>query len=95
MSCLGPRLPNYDGLHLCEQIGLGQCMKNKWVAKGEGGTLVRGGKGEGVVEDTVRQVLQKVEGGEALGDQQAKDLKRRKLVTQVYSCICLLPIRQV
>ena len=62
-------------------------MKNKWVAKGEGGTLVRGAKGEGVVEDTVRAVLQKVEGGEALGDQQAKDLKRRKLVTQV--CVCM------
>lgn len=58
-------------------------MKNKWVAKGEGGVLVRGGKGDGVVEDTVRALLQKVEGGETLGDQHAKDLKRRKLVTQV------------
>ncbi|CAN0124107.1 unnamed protein product, partial [Hapterophycus canaliculatus] len=59
-------------------------MKNKWVAKGEGGVLVRGANGsEGAVEDVAKELLKKVEGGEALGDQQAKDLKRRKLVTQV------------
>lgn len=63
-------------------------MKNKWVSKGEGGALVRGKNGEGVVEDTVRELLMKVAGGETLGDQHAKDLKRRKLVTQVpYTCI--------
>lgn len=58
-------------------------MKNKWLAKGEGGVLVRGGKGDGAVEDTVRELLRKVEGGGVLGDQHTKDLKRRKLVTQV------------
>ncbi|CAB1114113.1 unnamed protein product [Ectocarpus sp. CCAP 1310/34] len=66
------------------KIGLGQCMKNKWVAKGEGGVLVRGANGgDGAVEDAAKELLKKVEGGETLGDQQAKDLKRRKLVTQV------------
>lgn len=59
-------------------------MKNKWVAKGEGGVLVRGANGgDGAVEDAAKELLKKVEGGETLGDQQAKDLKRRKLVTQV------------
>lgn len=66
------------------KIGLGPCMKNKWLAKGEGGVLVRGANGgEGSVEDGVKELLKKVEGGETLGDQQAKDLKKRKLVTQV------------
>lgn len=58
-------------------------MKNKWVAKGQAGALVRGAQGEGVAKDTVRELLRKLEGGEAVADQQTKDLKRRKLVTQV------------
>lgn len=64
-------------------------MKNKWLAKGQGGALVRGAKGEEqTVEDTVRELLQKLEGGDTLGDQQAKDLKRRKLVSQVWGWVC-------
>eukprot|EP00903_Cladosiphon_okamuranus_P008928 g8546.t1 len=67
------------------KIGLGPCMKNKWLAKGGGGALVRGANGGdgGSVADTVKELLQKLEAGEALADQQAKDLKKRKLVAQV------------
>lgn len=60
-------------------------MKKKWLAKGEGGALVRGANGgDGVsVADAVKELLKKLEAGEALADQQAKDLKKRKLVAQV------------
>ena len=66
-------------------------MKNKWLAKGEGGVLVRGANGgDGVsVADAVKELLTKLEAGEALTDQQAKDLKKRKLVSQVCVCVCV------
>ena len=58
-------------------------MKNKWVSKGEGGSIVRGAHLEGSVQDNVRELLRKVAAGEKLGEQQTKDLKRRKLISQV------------
>lgn len=65
-------------------------MKNKWVAKGEGGVLVRGANGGdgGAVADAVKELLTRLATGEALGDQQAKDLKKRKLVAQVRAWAC-------
>lgn len=65
-------------------------MKNKWVLKGKDGSIVRGDNADGSVKDNVRELLKKVASGEILSDQQAKDLKRRKLITQVSSSFCII-----
>jgi len=67
------------------KIGMGNCMKAKWVKK-DGLELVPLKKDD-EVEDTVQKILQALkETGfrpDALSDKNAKDLKRRKLVSLV------------
>lgn len=65
-------------------------MKNKWVLRGNGDSIVRGDNAEGYVKDNVRELLKMVASGGTLGDQQAKDLKRRKLITQVSRSFCII-----
>lgn len=65
------------------KLGMGPCMKNKWLKK-QGDTLIRAVP---AVEDTTAQLLTRLH--DALGDMGAisdedqKNLKRRKLITQV------------
>jgi hypothetical protein len=65
------------------KLGMGPCMKNKWLKK-QGDTLIRAIP---AVEDTTAQLLTRLH--DALGDMGAisdedqKNLKRRKLITQV------------
>jgi len=67
------------------KIGMGNCMKAKWVKK-DGADLVPLKKDD-EVEDTVQKVLQALKEADfspdALSDKNAKDLKRRKLITLV------------
>jgi phenylalanyl-tRNA synthetase alpha chain len=63
------------------KIGLGPCMKNKWLAK-QGDKVVRCAAGE-VVDETA-QVLSLIHSNSsAVSEDKCKDLKRRKLVQQV------------
>ncbi|KAG7353574.1 phenylalanyl-tRNA synthetase subunit alpha [Nitzschia inconspicua] len=67
------------------KIGMGNCMKAKWIKK-DGQDLVPVAK-EDEVEDTVRKQLQGLRDADfkidALSDQDAKDLKRRKCINLV------------
>lgn len=67
------------------KIGMGNCMKAKWVKK-DGQDLIALKK-ENEVEDTVQKILQNLKEAdfrpEALSDKDAKDLKRRKLISLV------------
>lgn len=67
-------------------------MKNKWVLKGKGDSIVRGDNTEGSVKDNVRELLKKVASGKTLSDPQAKDLKRRKLITQVSHFLFIIAV---
>ncbi|KAL3909172.1 MAG: hypothetical protein SGILL_008192 [Bacillariaceae sp.] len=64
------------------KIGMGNCMKAKWIKK-DGGDLVPLKKDD-EVQDTVQVQLQSLKDAnfspDALSDKDAKDLKRRKLV---------------
>jgi phenylalanyl-tRNA synthetase alpha chain len=62
------------------KIGLGPCMKNKWLAK-QGDKVVRCAAGE-VVDETAL-VLSLIHNSSAVSEDKCKDLKRRKLVQQV------------
>jgi phenylalanyl-tRNA synthetase alpha chain len=62
------------------KIGLGQCMKNKWLKK-DGEKIVRLASD---VKDTTRDVLLAVQQMTApVDEEEMKNLKRRKLVQQV------------
>lgn len=65
------------------KIGMGQCMKNKWVKK-EGDLVIRLAP-EGLVDETAR-ILRLVLNGEATtiaDENELKNLKKRKLVSQI------------
>ncbi|KAG5180894.1 phenylalanine--tRNA ligase [Tribonema minus] len=66
------------------KIGMGACMKVGWLKKGPQGALV---KGSDDVRDTTQDKLRALEaaGGalESLSAEDAKELKRRKMVTQI------------
>lgn len=65
------------------KIGMGPCMKNKWVKK-SGDLIVRAAEPSDVVDSTRQQLITIIEGGEnALTEEDYKNLKRRKLVQQV------------
>ncbi|CAM9210274.1 unnamed protein product [Phaeothamnion confervicola] len=71
------------------KVGMGLCMKNKWLAKGSGTSLVRSAD---AAPDAVREALREVAaalsadgGGGGAGSDEAglKELRRRRLVQQV------------
>lgn len=69
------------------KIGMGSCMKNKWVKK-EGDLLKRAQ--ESVVDNTMRQLSELSVSSSAVTEEDLKNLKRRKLVDQItrkYYCI--------
>ena len=61
------------------KIGLGPCMKSKWLSK-QGERVVRTADN---VEDETAQILGQVAAGTSVSEDKCKDLKRRKLVQQV------------
>ena len=67
----------------CAKIGMGPCMKNKWIKK-NGDKLVKTGN-ESDVKDTTRiQLVAILDGNDSsLSEEDLKNLKRRKLVQQV------------
>jgi phenylalanyl-tRNA synthetase alpha chain len=60
------------------KIGLGPCMKNKWVKKDKN-LIVRLSGG---VRDETRELLQQVASGVEVSEDDLKNLKKRKLVNQ-------------
>ena len=63
------------------KIGLGPCMKNKWLSK-QGDKVVR--CATGAVQDETSQLLAQIQAdGTSVSEDKCKDLKRRKLVQQV------------
>eukprot|EP00980_Cylindrotheca_fusiformis_P028623 scaffold22620_cov131-Cylindrotheca_fusiformis.AAC.18 len=67
------------------KIGMGNCMKAKWIKK-DGGNLVAVKK-VAEVNDDVQEMLKKLQAADfskdAISDKDAKDLKRRKIATLV------------
>jgi len=63
------------------KIGLGPCMKNKWLAK-QGEKVVRCTCAE-VQDETALLLAQLHANGTSVSEEKCKDLKRRKLVQQV------------
>ena len=61
------------------KIGLGKCLQNKWVKK-EGEKIVIVAKN---VSDEVVPILQKIATDGQVEEEEAKSLKKRKLITQV------------
>ena len=61
------------------KIGLGPCMKSKWLSK-QGDRVVRTVEN---VQDETAQTLGQVAAGVSVSEEKCKDLKRRKLVQQV------------
>lgn len=62
------------------KIGLGPCMKNKWLAK-QGEKVVR--CSSGVHDETAQMLAQIKADGNSVPEDKCKDLKRRKLVQQI------------
>ncbi|OCK77767.1 hypothetical protein K432DRAFT_436345 [Lepidopterella palustris CBS 459.81] len=78
-------LPSYVGADSAK-VGQGNAFRNKWIKK-DGDSLVLVAK---AVQDSTRELLQKVQETRALGDAKVlADLKKRKLVTlgKVFSYI--------
>lgn len=63
------------------KIGLGPCMKNKWLAK-QGDKVVRCATNE-VQDETAQLLTQIYNNSPGISEDKCKDLKRRKLVQQV------------
>mmetsp|Transcript_12986 Transcript_12986/g.18197 ORF Transcript_12986/g.18197 Transcript_12986/m.18197 type:complete len:503 (+) Transcript_12986:68-1576(+) len=63
-------------------LGLGPCMKNKWLVKGENEKLIRQNNSE--VFDFTKEKLEKIQSlnFDAISESDLKDLKRRKLINQ-------------
>ena len=62
------------------KIGLGPCMKNKWLKK-DGDNILR--IAASVADETAAQLAQVGNGASILSEDDLKNLKRRKLVNQV------------
>ena len=61
------------------KIGVGVCMKNKWIKK-DGSRLV---KVVSTVKDETVDLLEKVSQGQPANEEELKNLKKRKLVQQI------------
>lgn len=64
-------------------IGFGKAVRNKWLGKGEGNTLVRLDGAAGAVDITRERLLQLKESSDGLSPEVIKELKSRNLLSEV------------
>lgn len=71
------------GSEVCK-IGLGPCMKSKWLKKNKD-TILKTDPSKNIQDETAcnLRLLQSGSEGEGVSDEEIKNLKRRKLVNQV------------
>ena len=64
------------------KIGLGPCMKNKWLKKNKD-LIVKADPSRDVADETAQQLRTLQASGNGVAEDDLKNLKRRKLINQV------------